>query len=150
MTSAIRSRNVNVVAIISDRYTTVKPFGQDFYPRIHKLGEKIVVPDSEKPKAVFSLIETVKLSVSISPRNLYISLESIKESSFLKMKETNISQTALISNIFGFSKKLIVLGQVYTHLNRLKTKPTKWHVRPAKTQISLGICPVRSESSLFA
>ena len=28
------------------------------------------------------------------------------------------------------------------------TKPTKWHVRPAKTQISLGIRPVWSESSL--
>ena len=30
------------------------------------------------------------------------------------------------------------------------TKPTKWHVRPAKTQISLGICPVWSESLLSA
>ena len=30
------------------------------------------------------------------------------------------------------------------------TKPTKWHVRPANTQISLGICPVWSESSLCA
>ena len=28
------------------------------------------------------------------------------------------------------------------------TKSTKWHVRPAKAQISLGICPVWSESSL--
>ena len=28
------------------------------------------------------------------------------------------------------------------------TKPTKWHLRPAKTQISLGISPVWSESSL--
>ena len=28
------------------------------------------------------------------------------------------------------------------------TKPTKWHVRPAKTQFSLGIRPVWSESSL--
>ena len=28
------------------------------------------------------------------------------------------------------------------------TKPTKWPLRPAKTQISLGICPVWSESSL--
>ena len=27
------------------------------------------------------------------------------------------------------------------------TKPTKWHVCPAKTQISLGICPPWSESS---
>ena len=30
------------------------------------------------------------------------------------------------------------------------TKPTKWHVRPAKTQISLGICPVWSVSLLSA
>ena len=30
------------------------------------------------------------------------------------------------------------------------TKPTKWHVRPAKTQISLGIRPVWSEPSLSA
>ena len=29
-------------------------------------------------------------------------------------------------------------------MSRLMTKPTKWHVRPAKTQISLGIRPVRS------
>ena len=28
------------------------------------------------------------------------------------------------------------------HLSRRMTKPTKWHVRPAKTQISLGIRPV--------
>ena len=31
-----------------------------------------------------------------------------------------------------------------------KTKPIKWHVRPAKTRISLGICPGWSESSLGA
>ena len=30
------------------------------------------------------------------------------------------------------------------------TKPTKWHVRPAKTQICLGFCPVWSESLLSA
>ena len=30
------------------------------------------------------------------------------------------------------------------------TKPTEWHVCPAKTQISLGIRPVWSESSLSA
>ena len=30
------------------------------------------------------------------------------------------------------------------------TKPTKWPVRPAKTQISLGISPVWSESSMCA
>ena len=36
------------------------------------------------------------------------------------------------------------------HMSRLMTKPTKWHVHPAKTQISLGICSVWSESSLCA
>ena len=36
------------------------------------------------------------------------------------------------------------------NLSRLMTKPTKWYVRPAKTQTSLGICPIWSESSLCA
>ena len=29
-----------------------------------------------------------------------------------------------------------------TQMSRFMTKSTKWHVRPAKTQISLGIRPV--------
>ena len=33
-------------------------------------------------------------------------------------------------------------------MSRLMTKPTKWHVRPATTQISLGIRPVWSEALL--
>ena len=36
------------------------------------------------------------------------------------------------------------------YLSRLMTKPTKLHVRPAKTHISLGIRPVWSESLLCA
>ena len=35
-------------------------------------------------------------------------------------------------------------------MSRLETKPTKWHVRPARTQISLGIWSDWSESSLCA
>ena len=46
------------------------------------------------------------------------------------------SVPAILSNIF--------------YVSRIITKPTKWSVRPAKTQISLGICPVWSESSLCA
>ena len=38
-------------------------------------------------------------------------------------------------------------GELMSHL---VTKPTKWHVRPAKTQISLGTRPVWSESLLCA
>ena len=37
-----------------------------------------------------------------------------------------------------------------SYLSRLMTKQTKWHVRPAKPQISLGIRPVWSEYSLSA
>ena len=42
----------------------------------------------------------------------------------------------------------VILSDSNHHLSHLMTKPTKWHVRPAKAQISLGICPVWSESSL--
>ena len=45
-----------------------------------------------------------------------------------------------LSHTFGQLKE--------TLFSHIMTKPTKWHVRPAKTQISLGICPVWSESSL--
>ena len=37
---------------------------------------------------------------------------------------------------------------IVSELRRQMTKPTKWHMRPAKTQISLGIRPVSSESLL--
>ena len=36
------------------------------------------------------------------------------------------------------------LSLIAYNLSCLMTKPTKWHVRPAKTQISLGIHPVWS------
>ena len=39
---------------------------------------------------------------------------------------------------------------LHTEMSRLMTKPTKWFVRAAKTQISLGTCPVWSESLLCA
>ena len=42
----------------------------------------------------------------------------------------------------------ILITFILLYLSRLTTKPTKWHVRPAKTQINLGIRPVSSESSL--
>ena len=44
--------------------------------------------------------------------------------------------------------KLLLVFYPLTTLSRLMTKPTKWHMRPAKSQISLGISPVWSESSL--
>ena len=42
------------------------------------------------------------------------------------------------------------LCMVKYQMGQRMTKPTKWHVRPMKTQISLGIRPVWSESLLCA
>ena len=54
--------------------------------------------------------------------------------------------------IFSKHLKMLIFCCLHSYNNdnmsRLITKPIKWHVRPAKTQISLGIRPVRSESSL--
>ena len=47
-----------------------------------------------------------------------------------------------------FCIKTYIVG--IQQVSRCKTKPKKWHVRPAKTQISLGIRPVWSESPLCA
>ena len=48
------------------------------------------------------------------------------------------------------AKWLEILTLNHWHMSRCMTKPTKWPVRPAKTQISLGIRPVWPESSLSA
>ena len=44
----------------------------------------------------------------------------------------------------------IIINSMKTvcNVSRVTTKPTIWHVRPAKTPIGLGIRPVWSESSL--
>ena len=42
----------------------------------------------------------------------------------------------------------ILITFILLYLSHLKTKPTKWHVCPVKTQINLGIRPVWSESCL--
>ena len=68
-----------------------------------------------------------------------------------------ITCTATCDDWFQFSswrntagnQKLQVTGYVY-NLSKHMTKSTKWHVRPAKTMISLGIRPVWSEYSLSA
>ena len=57
------------------------------------------------------------------------------------------SNFMIITAIFWLSKFFELR---YSDLSCLVKKPTKWHVHPAKTQISLGIRPVWSESSLSA
>ena len=48
-----------------------------------RLLHEIAVFQTVKSKVIISLLETVRLSVSISPRNLYNSLNSIKEKNLL-------------------------------------------------------------------
>ena len=59
-------------------------------------------------------------------------------------------QTAVKSCTTGSNWNQLQLLSSNIEMSRLTTKPTKQHVRPAKTQISLGIRPVWSESSLSA
>ena len=71
-----------------------------------------------------------------------------------RRKKTCNNSIKWLSNSF-VGQLLNILWRIYsyarlTNFSRLMTKPTKRHVRPAKTQISLGIRPVWSESSLSA
>ena len=51
-----------------------------------RLLHEIAIFQTVKSKVIISLFETVRLSVSISLRNLYNSLNSIKEKGFPKSK----------------------------------------------------------------
>ena len=53
----------------------------------------------------------------------------------------------LLLRIAAFALKPLLFNLYYSHLMEI---PTKWSLHSAKTQISLGICPVWSESSLSA
>ena len=52
-------------------------------------------------------------------------------------------------NVFPL-KMTLLFRKLQKNTSRDMTKPTKWHLRPTKTQLTLGIRPVWSESSLFA
>ena len=62
--------------------------------------------------------------------------------SLVPMLEQRIAQ-----NIIG---SIFTVFPFFLYMSRIVTKPTKWHMRPAKTQLSVGIHPVSSESSLCA
>ena len=54
-----------------------------------RLLHEIAIFQTVKSKVIISLFETVKLSVSLSLRNLYNSLNSIKESIFTTFKSAS-------------------------------------------------------------
>ena len=61
-----------------------------------------------------------------------------------KKKNSDTQKTAVI--ILDFKQCGFNIQFHVQEMSRLMTKPTKWHVHPAKTRISLGICPVWSDS----
>ena len=63
-----------------------------------------------------------------------------------------LSYWAVWSACDSFHVSFLVCSEPYKlfHLSHCMTKPTKWLTHPAKTQISLGIFPVWSETSLSA
>ena len=72
------------------------------------------------------------------------------------MKQTELLHNIFFKKVWNWIQCRIpralhgFLYKIQEDLSRLITKPTKWHVRPVKTQISLGIYPVWSESSMSA
>ena len=87
------------------------------YPINQQLNETILRKfffffETVKSKVIISLFETVRLSVSISPKNLYNALESIKENSFLPstVRSWNnlpieVKQSASVSSFDLFSAR---------------------------------------------
>ena len=70
-----------------------------------RLLHEIAIFQIVKSKVIMSLFETVKLSVSISPRNLYNSLNSIKEKVMIKNKGLNQSIFLIFQNILSDLKR---------------------------------------------
>ena len=81
--------------------------------------ENPIFSNSES-KVIISLFETVRLSFSISRRNLYNSLKSIKEISLLPVRQNNGSRlvcTELTRSLIGLSEMCFSLA-VYDGLGQ--------------------------------
>ena len=72
----------------------------------------------------------------------------IENQSMLCAEWYHACQGSVESGVTPARAKVKVEG--HNQMSCLMIKPTKWHVHPAKTQISLGIRPVQSESLLSA
>ena len=82
-----------------------------------RLLHEIAIFQTVKSKVIISLFETVRLSVSISLRNLYNSLNSIKEIVLMLMSQSLIQPLPKITN---FSTEYFLLNKVYTNEGGIK------------------------------
>ena len=76
-----------------------------------RLLHEIAIFQTVKSKVIISLFETVRLSVSISLRNLYNSMNSIKENTFLVLihKFEYHDTCSLASQSIAFSSVILAL-----------------------------------------
>ena len=61
---------------------------------------------------------------------------------FAKHKPSSPQCFALCSTDWLLPMAFLLCVSIHNHMSRLTIKPTKWHVRPANTQISLSNRPV--------
>ena len=123
-----------------------------------------IIPEITKESCCMLVIQLMSQSMTKSTKCLAPSENSdLSESSLGVLHVANDPRTAMslicmwtavqidwvfaghTCHFLGIALLLLTL-----QLSHLMTKPTKWHVRPAKTQISLGLRPVWSESLLSA
>ena len=134
--------------------------------------KKIFPPAGFKPKTLWSQAESA--NPSVKRRLLFILAQATRLDDclvnyfhvkqimicsyencilyYMKIYEVNFINSTLSTSLNLSTKHISTwLLRGFTNIwDALMTKPTMWHVRPANTQISLGICPVWSESSLSA
>ena len=83
----------------------------------------------------------------VFPDSVFLRVRAAHAPCLLKVVIACVVTNFFPGNLTGL---LAYTNTVWSHLGRLMTEPTKWHVYPGKTQTSLGIQPVWSESSLSA
>ena len=109
------------------------------------LGICLVMPNSNPRDGVFNPhLTTIKDSYSLL--QYFLALTATEWLRWWILGLTSI-HTLLQYSIW---EVIMLFDPRKSNLSRDMTKPTKWHVRPAKTQISLGIRSIWSESSLSA
>ena len=96
-----------------------------------------------------STFETLPFSCTHLPSWSDMTESSIEKERKKKEKERKKETGIFIKNKQNKNEK-VHQTPLKRQMSLLMTKPTKCHVRPAKTQISLGILPVWLESSLSA
>ena len=91
---------------------------------------------------------TIPVSVVVDGQIYVVMSLSLKKIKLVLLKKIKIKRPPGSNTIIAHQVE--EQENVKSQMNHLMTKPTKWSVGPVKYQISLGIHPVWSESSLCA